>query len=72
MCAAYRTVSTEAVGVIADIAPIDLQMEERAATYKKDKKEKARNATLENWQERWDTLTDVAQWTKRLIPDVAT
>ena len=35
VCAAYRTVSTAVVEVIAGIAPIDLQIEECVETYKK-------------------------------------
>ena len=72
VCAAYRTVSMAAVEVIAGIAPIDLQVEERAESYNKNKehREEAKNDTMEKWQKRWNHLREVGQWTKRLIPNI--
>ena len=74
VCAAYRTVSTAALEVICGIAPIDLQVEERVTSYEKEKdsKEQAKLATIEIWQQKWEAQSEVAQWTKRLIPEIAT
>ena len=68
--AAYRTVSTAAVEVIAGVAPIDLQVEESVYIHKKEKRKSAKNITLRKWQKRWDEQNEVAQWTKRLIPNI--
>lgn len=68
---AYRTVSTEAATVIARVIPIDLQIEERAASYGKSKEERGaiREQTLTKWQERWEQGQKGA-WTRELIRDV--
>ena len=65
LCAAYRTVSTEAVEVIAGIRPFDLQVRKRANIREREgeKAEAAEVAeeTLIAWQRRWDDLRDKAQ-----------
>ncbi|KAI5722031.1 hypothetical protein M8J76_002642 [Diaphorina citri] len=68
---AYRTVSTEAATVIPRVIPIDLQIEERAASYGKSKEERGaiREQTLTKWQERWEQGQKGA-WTRELIRDV--
>ena len=74
---AYRTVSTEAVCILARTPPIDLLAEERAVVYKKNKsattkaaklrvKREARRCLLEKWQERL-SHSEKGQWTRTLI-----
>ncbi|CAB0007882.1 unnamed protein product [Nesidiocoris tenuis] len=72
---AYRTVSHEAVMVVAGAIPIHLLAKERKEVYQKKgqpgtratKKEESREETLGRWQEEWDAAQK-GQWTKRLIP----
>lgn len=71
---AYRTVSTEAALVLAGIIPIDLLAEERDIVYretgsKKEAKIRARERSLQKWQNRWDT-TNNASWTRSLIKQI--
>lgn len=76
---AYRTVSTNALHVITDIAPIKITAEERKTLYEAKKQKKdmtaATNATkrkgLEIWQKCWDE-SKTGEWTKKLIKNVAT
>ncbi|KAJ8963204.1 hypothetical protein NQ318_018670 [Aromia moschata] len=78
ICSAYRTISTVAALVISGTPPIRLQIEERARTYGKDedtkrKEEKEeKEETIRKWQREWEDTVEVGQWTKRLIPNVAT
>ena len=66
VCAAYRTVSTEAAEVIAAVPPFDLQVRERMkARERGEEKKEAIAETLVVWQRRWDDLQDKAQWPKR-------
>lgn len=69
ICRTYRTVSTEALQVIAGIPPIDLLVEERASCYGRNDEEKAtaKDITKDKWQERWTIATN-GSWTRRLIP----
>lgn len=78
---AYRTISTTAASVLADIPPIDLLLRERSEIYhqcrsntlsqieKRVAKEEARLRLLETWQNRWDG-DNKGRWTHELIPDV--
>lgn len=74
---AYRTTSLMALQVISGTTPIDLVAHERANIYnhKQDERSKtikrAKESTLLEWQNRWDRETEKAQWTKRLIKNVA-
>lgn len=76
IASAYRTVSAEALQVITGVIPIDLQVEERRATFDQryDERRMTRQAARENsiaaWQRRWDLNVEKGQWTKRLIPTV--
>ncbi|KAF2902781.1 hypothetical protein ILUMI_03409 [Ignelater luminosus] len=78
VASAYRTVSTEALHVITGSIPIDLLVWERKSIYEnmgqgedlKTIKSRVRQVTIEKWQQRWRDNTTVAQWTKRLIPNV--
>lgn len=76
MTKAYRTVSTEALQVIAGIYPLDLALKEcylkareppdaRSSAFK----ERVRNQLLAEWQERWNQ-TDVGRRVWQYIPDV--
>lgn len=66
---AYRTISTEAVGVIAGIPPIDLQVTERSAKYNGIAPRTAKEQLMAQWQERWERGT-FGRWTCRLIPNI--
>lgn len=68
---AYRTISAEAVGVIAGIPPIDLQIIERTAKYSGIAPEAAKEQLMAQWQERWESGT-YGRWTHRLIPSIHT
>jgi Reverse transcriptase (RNA-dependent DNA polymerase). len=73
---AYRTVSGVALQVIAGVPPIDLTIEERKRLYDREDGNSAHahkeelDRTLETWQERWNEEIRVAQWTKKLIPNI--
>lgn len=78
---AFRTVSYDAVCVIADMMPIQLMAEERAEIYRR----RCENHTIDHrtisneikmamvarWQHLWDRSTN-GRWTYRLIPDIKT
>jgi hypothetical protein len=68
---AYRTVSSEAAAVISRTIPMDLMVEERCATFGKNKSEKReeKERTIEKWQHAWSGGTNGA-WTRELIPDL--
>lgn len=73
---AYRTVSAAAVQVVTGQVPLDLLVEERVRLFRAgdggnpDARVRERGVTLRRWQSRWEETTDVAQWTKRLIPNL--
>ncbi|KAL4153676.1 hypothetical protein QTP88_001509 [Uroleucon formosanum] len=68
----YCTVSRDAVGVIASLAPIDLMAKDRKRVYQERKDyhlPPADEDTMAEWQGRWhDKKKD--KWTYRLIPDI--
>lgn len=66
---AYRTISGEAVQVIAKMAPIELIVAERRQRYNGAKEQNAKDKLLDAWQESWFASTKGA-WTKRLIPQI--
>lgn len=69
---AYRTVSEEAVLLLASMAPLDLIAQARA-TRDEDgqrlKKPEKDAKVREGWRLRWSRTTKAA-WTRRLIPDI--
>lgn len=74
---AYRTVSKEAILVIAGATPISLLATERQRIYERKKEvpsqeaiDEAKQRTREDWTERWRN-TGKAGWTRRLITDLA-
>nr|CAI5832218.1 unnamed protein product [Callosobruchus analis] len=71
VASAYRTVSTRALQVITAIPPLYLLAEERTRIHRgKEDSSSARLATLNKWQQIWASTSEVAQWTKRLIPSI--
>lgn len=76
VASAYRTVSGEAAQVISGYPPIDLLIAEKCFLFRvgsrlPGNRRMARRRTISKWQERWEAPGERAQWTKRLIPDVA-
>ncbi|KAJ8913053.1 hypothetical protein NQ315_006554 [Exocentrus adspersus] len=77
IASAYRTVSTDAAGVIAGVLPMDLMVEERRECHMsvqrgmevKEAKKVSRERAHAKWQERWNASTKAA-WTRRLIPEI--
>lgn len=74
---AYRTISTNALGVISGVAPIDLLVKERVNIFNRRLDETLEGVridekatTLAEWQTRWQNNERDAQWTKRLIPNL--
>lgn len=70
ICSAYRTISTEAVGVIAGVLPIELQIIERKERYDGIGTSVAKDNAIHSWQLKWETGRH-GRWTHRLIPDIA-
>lgn len=73
---AFRTVSDEAVCLIAGMPPIDLLATERQLLYsrrgnltKRENRIMARMETINEWQQRWDN-SQKGRWTHRLIHSV--
>lgn len=66
---AYRTISSDAAGVIAGVPPIDLMAEERAKKYDGVHKSEAKKNLMMKWQQRWDDSLN-GRWTHTLIPDI--
>lgn len=75
VASAYRTISSEAVGVIAGMIPIGITLEEDTVRYTRRGtrgiREAAKAESLARWQREWDT-TEKGRWTHRLIPSVST
>lgn len=72
VASSYRTVSGDAIGVIAGIAPIDLLAKDRNRLYQTRKgmgPPRTDENTMEEWQHRWSS-SDKGRWTYRLIPDI--
>lgn len=76
VASAYRTVATEALQVITGTIPIDLMAKERKSIYQtgrgheREVRNNVREEIMADWQNRWDSLADKAQWTKRIIPRI--
>lgn len=71
---AYRTISSDAVCVIAGMIPICLLLEEDSECYRdrgtRGIRKRARVSTLHKWQQQWDNAAN-GRWTHRLIPNVS-
>lgn len=77
---AFRTVSYDAVCVLADMPPIDLIAQERARLYLRKREgasnwntitKEERGVTMDQWQRRWEQ-SSTGRWTFRVIPDIMT
>lgn len=70
----YRTISSEAVCVIAEMIPISLLLEEDRECYTdrhtRGVRERERADTIRKWQHQWDQAT-TGRWTHRLIPSLS-
>lgn len=73
---AYRTVSEDAILIIASMIPIDIHAQERRKIWKlklseagPSEIEAAKEETLALWQARWSTSTK-GRWTATLIPNI--
>lgn len=80
VASAYRTVSEDAVCVIAGMLPIDVLAEERRSLYQRKRttalsaaelRTEERQKSLRRWQLRWDASAS-GRWTHRLITQVDT
>lgn len=69
VCSAYRTISNDAVLVIAGIPPVDLTVEERVQLKAGVTQTLARATTVANWQKRWE-VSEKGRWTWTLIPEI--
>jgi hypothetical protein len=71
---AYRTVSKEAVCVIAGMMPITIIIREDAECYQQRRTQHARREvrprSRSQWQEDWSSSTN-GRWTHRLIPEIS-
>ena len=67
---AFRTVSTDAVCVVANMPPLDLVARERQQKYLKLEVGEEQGLVA-CWQTRWD-LSQKGRWTYRLIPNIRT
>ncbi|CAH2208257.1 jg26342, partial [Pararge aegeria aegeria] len=68
----YKTTSTDAALVLANLIPAHILAQERSGTYCLNLPEKryaARERTLEIWQQEWNQSTK-GRWTHRLIGDI--
>ena len=60
--ASYRTVSHDAVQMLADIPPVDIIVQERVRKYRNPELTKAelKGETIREWNARWETHTGKA------------
>ncbi|KAJ8915434.1 hypothetical protein NQ315_003195 [Exocentrus adspersus] len=75
LCSAYRTASTTALNVIAGEIPLHLLARERHRLHTRQEvneqaKKEERNESMRKWQEEWERTEGVAEWTKRMIPNL--
>ncbi|XP_065091473.1 uncharacterized protein LOC135712450 [Ochlerotatus camptorhynchus] len=72
---AYRTISSEAVCVIAGMIPIGITLAEDSECYRQREAGRVRKVvrveSLAKWQQEWNT-TENGRWTHRLIPILST
>ncbi|KAJ8955608.1 hypothetical protein NQ318_001438 [Aromia moschata] len=69
ICSAYRTISTEAAGIIAGVPPIGLLIEERKNKYEGIDGKEARANLMSRWDDDWRNGQN-GRWTYQLIPGV--
>lgn len=69
---AFRTISSDAVCVIAGMCPLTILANERSRKYfRRDEEDTLKADSIKAWQERWDQ-SEKGRWTHRLIPDIET
>lgn len=73
---AYKTVSTNAILVVAGILPLKLQAAEKYKTHELKRmgenppsKRELRMESIREWQSEWE-ISETGRWTRRLIPDL--
>lgn len=75
VASAYRTISSEAVCVIAGMIPICVTLAEDIECYQRrgtsNVRKTARLDSMVKWQQEWDNAEN-GRWTHRLIPNVST
>ncbi|KAH0999122.1 hypothetical protein HUJ04_001339, partial [Dendroctonus ponderosae] len=72
----YRTVSTEAVQVLAGIPPIHLlELERIRLSTRPERNAQARRTerdiTINEWQKEWESSSEKGSWTKKLIKNLS-
>ncbi|KAH1028532.1 hypothetical protein HUJ05_001884 [Dendroctonus ponderosae] len=72
----YRTVSTEAVQVLAGIPPIHLLVLERIRLSTRPERNAQarrteRDITINEWQKEWESSSEKGSWTKKLIKNLS-
>lgn len=80
VCSAFRTISTDAAGVIAGIIPFDIAAREAARNNERSRDMEnpllettagtERDSSIREWQRRWDA-SPKGRWTHWLIPNIA-
>lgn len=65
----YRTISYDALCVLAETPPIEMQIKSRSMRVAGAPRSEADAITLNNWQTVWSG-SQVGEWTRRLIPDL--
>lgn len=73
---AFRTVSDDAISIIAGKLPVEFAVEERCSAYehrhlsgedKRAQKQRLRESSLDRWQDKW-SASSKGRWTYELIP----
>lgn len=69
----YKTISTDALQVVASMPPLELLAKERAYNFGADKESKNynRKCLMDNWTKRWRETRN-GEWTKSVIKDLET
>lgn len=69
ICSGYRTISSEAAGVISGVPPIEFMIHERREKYNGEDSNMAKQRVITRWQDKWENTTK-GRWTRKLIPDI--
>lgn len=78
VCSSYRTISEDAVNVIAGMVPIDILADEARRRYERARSDNMERETrndekeesMRRWQDRWDE-SQKGRWTYKLIPNIS-
>lgn len=71
VCSSYCTAATKALQVAAGCTPLHLLAEQRTANWGKEVALITDKEVRKKWQEEWEAEEEVAQWTKKLIPNIS-